>query len=115
MILRKLPVLVLHVNNRCNCRCVMCSIWKSTDESELTPQTLRRLLPEISTLGVESVVMTGGEPLMKQARGQHGHADAGFLENRAHFGELDIQCGSKPASVPPSDIWRKESVLDSAG
>ena len=63
-IVRKLPVLVLHVNNRCNCRCVMCSIWKSTDESELAPRALRNLLPDIRTLGVETVVFTGGEPLM---------------------------------------------------
>jgi MoaA/NifB/PqqE/SkfB family radical SAM enzyme len=66
-VLRQLPVLVLHVNNRCNCRCVMCSIWKSTDESELTPQTLRNLLPDMRALGVVNVVFTGGEPLMHSA------------------------------------------------
>ncbi len=63
-VLTKLPVLVLHVNNRCNCRCMMCSIWKSTDESELTPESLRKMLPDLLALGVENVVFTGGEPLM---------------------------------------------------
>jgi len=63
-VIHKLPVLVLHVNNRCNCRCTMCSIWKSTDTSELTPETLSGYLPDMRTLGVESVALTGGEPLM---------------------------------------------------
>jgi MoaA/NifB/PqqE/SkfB family radical SAM enzyme len=62
--MRRLPVLVLHANKRCNCRCVMCSIWKSTDESKLTPEALCRLLPDIRSLGVEHVAFTGGEPLM---------------------------------------------------
>jgi Fe-coproporphyrin III synthase len=63
-VIHSLPVLVLHVNNRCNCRCTMCSIWKSTDKSELTPEMLRGYLPDMQTLGVESVALTGGEPLM---------------------------------------------------
>jgi len=63
-VIGNLPVLVLHVNNRCNCRCTMCSIWKSTDTGELTPETLGTYLPDMRTLGVESVVLTGGEPLM---------------------------------------------------
>jgi MoaA/NifB/PqqE/SkfB family radical SAM enzyme len=64
MTIQRLPVLVLHVNNRCNCRCTMCSIWKSSDTAELTPQLLHRYLPDMKTLQVESVALTGGEPLM---------------------------------------------------
>jgi MoaA/NifB/PqqE/SkfB family radical SAM enzyme len=60
----KLPILVLHANQRCNCRCVMCSIWQATDSADLTPQKLHRLLPDIRALGVENIVFTGGEPLM---------------------------------------------------
>jgi MoaA/NifB/PqqE/SkfB family radical SAM enzyme len=63
-VIHKLPILVLHVNNRCNCRCTMCSIWKSTDTSELTAERLRSYLPDMRTLGVEMVALTGGEPLM---------------------------------------------------
>src|SRR5689334_20001041 len=58
------PVLVLHVNNRCNCRCTMCSIWKSTDTTQLTPSRLREMLPDMRALQVEIVTLTGGEPLM---------------------------------------------------
>lgn len=63
-VIDNLPVLVLHVNNRCNCRCTMCSIWKSTDTHELSLETLLGYLPDIRALRVESVVLTGGEPLM---------------------------------------------------
>jgi MoaA/NifB/PqqE/SkfB family radical SAM enzyme len=58
------PVVVLHVNNRCNCRCGMCSIWESTDRREMTPEDIERLLPDFLALGVEHVTLTGGEPLM---------------------------------------------------
>jgi MoaA/NifB/PqqE/SkfB family radical SAM enzyme len=64
MILERLSVLVLHTNNRCNCRCTMCSIWKSTERTQLTPERLRGYVPDMQALGVEWVVLTGGEPLM---------------------------------------------------
>ena len=64
MILERVPVLVMHVNERCNCRCTMCSIWKSTKRTQLTPEILRGYLPDIAAMGVEWVVLTGGEPLM---------------------------------------------------
>src|ERR1041385_1835352 len=50
--LDRLPILVLEPHARCNCRCVMCDIWKRTDASE------------ISALGFEWAWFTGGEPLM---------------------------------------------------
>jgi MoaA/NifB/PqqE/SkfB family radical SAM enzyme len=62
--LEKLPVLVLEPHNRCNCRCVMCDIWKRTEAQELTCGELERHLVDIDRLGVEWVVFTGGEPLM---------------------------------------------------
>lgn len=62
--IRKLPVLVLDVHSRCNCRCVMCDIWKRDSVQEFHPDDLERQLPAIEKLGVEWVVLTGGEPLM---------------------------------------------------
>jgi MoaA/NifB/PqqE/SkfB family radical SAM enzyme len=59
-----LPILILEAHNRCNCRCVMCDIWKRTDSQELTEAALARHLDDIERLGVEWVVFTGGEPLM---------------------------------------------------
>ena len=60
----RLPVLVLEPHARCNCRCVMCDIWKITDSRELSAGELERHLGDIERLGVEWTVFTGGEPLM---------------------------------------------------
>ena len=62
--LERLPILVLEPHSRCNCRCVMCDIWKLTDVQEITAAELERHLADIERLRVEWVVFTGGEPLM---------------------------------------------------
>ncbi|HVW11372.1 MAG TPA: radical SAM protein [Bryobacteraceae bacterium] len=60
----KLPILVLNPHNRCNCRCVMCDIWKRDTVQEISPAQLEAQLESIESLGVEWVVFTGGEALM---------------------------------------------------
>lgn len=63
--LHRVPVVVLMPHSACNCRCVMCDIWKanaaqreiSTDELSLHLEAFRRL-------GVRWVVLSGGEALM---------------------------------------------------
>jgi MoaA/NifB/PqqE/SkfB family radical SAM enzyme len=62
--LERLPILVLQPHSRCNCRCVMCDIWKVTEAREISAAELERHLADIERLGVEWVVFTGGEPLM---------------------------------------------------
>jgi len=62
--IQSLPVLVLCPHARCNCRCVMCDIWKETGKSELTASDLHRHLADIEALSVKWVVFSGGEPLM---------------------------------------------------
>ena len=62
--LERLPILVLEPHSRCNCRCVMCDIWKIADAREIGAAELERHLADIERLGVEWVVFTGGEPLM---------------------------------------------------
>ncbi len=64
MRIEKLPILILYPHSRCNCRCVMCDIWKRTDAREIGEAELARHLDDIVALGVEQVVFTGGEPLM---------------------------------------------------
>ena len=60
-----LPVLALNVHSRCNCRCVMCDIWKKTESRELSVSDLERQLEtRFGGLGVRWVVLTGGEPLL---------------------------------------------------
>jgi MoaA/NifB/PqqE/SkfB family radical SAM enzyme len=59
-----LPVLILYPHARCNCRCVMCDIWKGTSAAELTAEALESHIEDIERLSVRWVVFSGGEPLM---------------------------------------------------
>lgn len=59
-----LPILILYPHNRCNCRCVMCDIWKTDTAREISANDLERHLADIAALHVQWVVFSGGEPLM---------------------------------------------------
>ncbi len=59
-----LPIVMLAPHSRCNCRCLMCDIWRVTTKEEISVDDLTRWLPEWRALGVERVVLTGGEALM---------------------------------------------------
>ena len=63
-VLTRLPILILHPHSRCNCRCVMCDIWKVTEAQEISAEDLERHVAGIENLGMEWVVFSGGEPLM---------------------------------------------------
>ncbi len=60
----KLPILLLNVHTRCNCRCVMCDIWQREGSQELAIASLERLRESLLSLKVQQVVLTGGEPLL---------------------------------------------------
>src|SRR5271154_4038718 len=60
--IHSLPVVVLSPHNQCNCRCVMCYIWKIRDAKEITPELLETQLAWFRKLGVRWVVLSGGEP-----------------------------------------------------
>ena len=63
--LQSLPVLVLFPHSRCNCRCVMCDIWRANhDLRELSAGDLEPHVEGMRRLGVRWVVLSGGEPLM---------------------------------------------------
>ena len=62
----KLPILLLGIHDQCNCRCVMCDIWKRKTGLALHASDLDRHRESIPTLGVKQVVLTGGEPLMNR-------------------------------------------------
>lgn len=62
--IREMPILVLFPHNRCNCRCVMCDIWKIREVRELTDRDLEPHLANFSALKVKWIVFSGGEPLM---------------------------------------------------
>ncbi|HET9215557.1 MAG TPA: radical SAM protein [Terriglobia bacterium] len=59
-----LPVLVLQPHNRCNCRCVMCDIWKIRGVREITRSDLEPHVSSLRKLQVRWIVFSGGEPLM---------------------------------------------------
>lgn len=60
-----LPVMVLMPHSRCNCRCVMCDIWKANNEKkEITTETLALHLQSFEKLGVKHIAFSGGEALM---------------------------------------------------
>jgi Fe-coproporphyrin III synthase len=63
-LITSLPIAVLHVHSQCNCRCVMCDIWRTRNSAELEPQMIATLLQSFRELGVKRVVLTGGEPLL---------------------------------------------------
>jgi MoaA/NifB/PqqE/SkfB family radical SAM enzyme len=62
--LSTLPILILNVHSRCNCRCVMCDIWKRESNEQMRAQDLERHRASLKSLGVRHVVLTGGEPLL---------------------------------------------------
>jgi MoaA/NifB/PqqE/SkfB family radical SAM enzyme len=66
-----LPILVLNVHSRCNCRCVMCDIWKRDESVEIHARDLERHRESLRRLSVRWVVLSGGEPLL--------HKDLGSL------------------------------------
>ena len=46
--LRSLPILALSVHSACNCRCVMCDIWKANaDKREISVDELERHIDAI--------------------------------------------------------------------
>lgn len=60
-----MPVLVLMPHSSCNCRCVMCDIWKANHEKkEITVDQLRPHLQAFNQLRVKHVALSGGEALM---------------------------------------------------
>lgn len=62
--IERLPILILYPHNRCNCRCVMCDIWKADTVQEISVEELDRHAGDMARLKVEWVVLSGGEPLM---------------------------------------------------
>lgn len=60
----ELPILVLNAHSNCNCRCIMCDIWKRETGAEIRAGDLERHRESLRKLRVRHVVLTGGEPLL---------------------------------------------------
>lgn len=60
-----LPVVILMPHSACNCRCVMCDIWKDNKNAkQLTEDDITGLLDTFRKLQTKNVVMSGGEALL---------------------------------------------------
>jgi MoaA/NifB/PqqE/SkfB family radical SAM enzyme len=60
-----MPVLALMPHSRCNCRCLMCDIWRANKNmKELSPALINQHVEELRQLGVRWILLTGGEALM---------------------------------------------------
>jgi MoaA/NifB/PqqE/SkfB family radical SAM enzyme len=60
-----LPIVILMPHSACNCRCVMCDIWKDNKNlKQLTEVDITGLLASLKQLGTQQVLMSGGEALL---------------------------------------------------
>ena len=60
-----LPIVVLMPHSSCNCRCVMCDIWKANHlRQEISLNELEKHVSTFRKLNVREVVFSGGEALM---------------------------------------------------
>jgi MoaA/NifB/PqqE/SkfB family radical SAM enzyme len=60
-----LPIVILMPHSACNCRCVMCDIWKDNKNlKQLREEDITGLLSSLKKLGTKQVLMSGGEALL---------------------------------------------------
>lgn len=64
--IQTLPVVVIFPHNQCNCRCVMCDIWRTREAKEVRPEDLEQQLSSFRKLGVRWFVFSGGEPQLNE-------------------------------------------------
>jgi MoaA/NifB/PqqE/SkfB family radical SAM enzyme len=63
--IERLAVVALMPHSACNCRCVMCDIWKANaNKQELTREDLLPHIAGFRKFEVRSVILSGGEALM---------------------------------------------------
>lgn len=60
-----LPIVILMPHSACNCRCVMCDIWKGNHQlKQLVESDIAGLLDGLKNYGTQQVLMSGGEALL---------------------------------------------------
>jgi MoaA/NifB/PqqE/SkfB family radical SAM enzyme len=60
-----LPIVILMPHSACNCRCVMCDIWKGNQNlKQLTEDDISGLLSSLKKFETQQVLMSGGEALL---------------------------------------------------
>lgn len=59
----RLPLATLYLTERCNSRCVSCDYWRH-GRRDIAIETVKGLLPGLRELGTQTVLVSGGEPLL---------------------------------------------------
>ncbi|MEP6673922.1 MAG: radical SAM protein [Ferruginibacter sp.] len=60
-----LPIVILMPHSACNCRCVMCDIWKANQHlKQLNEEDVSGLISSLKNFGTKQVVFSGGEALL---------------------------------------------------
>ncbi|MGN6193601.1 MAG: radical SAM protein, partial [Ginsengibacter sp.] len=63
--IKALPIVILMPHSACNCRCLMCDIWKGNRNlKQLNEQDIQGLLSSLKKFGTQQVLMSGGEALL---------------------------------------------------
>lgn len=61
----KLKEVIISITNRCNLKCKMCDIpWEKTEEIDAS--RWKKVIKDASLIGIETVVFSGGEPLLRE-------------------------------------------------
>lgn len=60
-----LPMLIFYPTSRCNSRCISCDWWRRNGGDDMSMDEVAALADSLSSLGTRSVVMSGGEPLLR--------------------------------------------------
>lgn len=64
-VISALPIVILMPHSACNCRCVMCDIWKDNKNlKQLSERDVAGLLGSLKKFGTQQVLMSGGEALL---------------------------------------------------
>ena len=62
-----LPIVILMPHSACNCRCVMCDIWKGNrNTKQLTEEEISGLLSSLKKFGTKQILLSGGEALLHE-------------------------------------------------
>lgn len=54
----------IKIDENCNSKCITCNIWKNKTKKEMSQKTFLKVLKELKKVGLKSVCLTGGEPLL---------------------------------------------------
>jgi MoaA/NifB/PqqE/SkfB family radical SAM enzyme len=64
-VITALPIVILMPHSACNCRCVMCDIWKDNKNlKQLNEEDVIALVSSLKNLGTKQVLMSGGEAML---------------------------------------------------